>query len=110
MTIPTSRSREEAVIRVDDGRCTGCDHCMAICPSEAITIHGRELSPADVFVRPSLEQAATYERLLALLQRRRSIREFEDRPVERVMIDRILAAAKTAPHGGASFRCPRTGV
>ena len=79
--------------------CVGCGHCMAVCPEGAIEIHGRTMSPEDLFDLPPKEKAADYDKLLALLQRRRSIREFDGRPVERVVIDKILEAAVTAPMG-----------
>jgi len=79
--------------------CVGCGHCMAICPTHAIEIHGRELSPGDLFALPDRAKAATYEQLLFLLQRRRSIREFKDIPVENELVMMILDAAKTAPMG-----------
>jgi nitroreductase/NAD-dependent dihydropyrimidine dehydrogenase PreA subunit len=79
--------------------CIACGHCMAICPQGAITIHGRHLSPDDLFPLPGKEQAASYEALLKLFQRRRSIREFKDRPVEKEMIGKVLEAAATAPMG-----------
>jgi ferredoxin len=58
--------------------CIGCGHCMAVCPSGAIEIHGRTLSPADLFNLPGPEGTASYEALLSLLQRRWSFREFRD--------------------------------
>ncbi|MFX4262316.1 nitroreductase family protein [Pelotomaculum propionicicum] len=79
--------------------CIGCGHCMAICPTGAIEIHGRELSPGDLFALPGKGSAATYEQVLFLLQRRRSIREFKDIPVENETIKKILDAAMTAPMG-----------
>ena len=79
--------------------CVGCGHCMAICPNDAIEIVGRELSPGDLFALPDREKAATYEQLLFLLQRRRSIREFKDIAVENDLVIKILDAAKTAPMG-----------
>ena len=79
--------------------CYGCGHCMAVCPEEAITIHGRTLSPDDMFDLPTAESAANYQQLLPLLQRRRSIRKFADREVETEIIEKILEAAKTSPMG-----------
>jgi ferredoxin len=79
--------------------CIACGHCMAICPSDAIRIQGRTLSPDDLFELSDTEGAATYEQLLSLLQRRRSIREFKDVPVDNELIERILEAAETAPMG-----------
>jgi ferredoxin len=79
--------------------CIGCGHCMAVCPNAAITIQGRTLSPEDMFDLPSDENTADYNQLLALFQRRRSIREFADRKVEPGIIEKILEAAKTSPMG-----------
>jgi ferredoxin len=79
--------------------CIGCGHCMAVCPHGAITIHGRSLSPSDIFDLPTIEHTATYDQLLALFQRRRSIREFTDRNVEPETVEKILQAARTSPMG-----------
>lgn len=79
--------------------CIGCGHCMAVCPTGAIEVHGRELSPGDLFALPGKEPAADYEQLLSLLRRRRSIREFKDIPIEDEIIEKILDAARTAPMG-----------
>jgi ferredoxin len=79
--------------------CIGCGHCMAICPNGAIMINGRELSPQDLFDLPEKEESASYDQILSLFQRRRSIREFKDIQVDETLIQKILDAAKTAPMG-----------
>jgi ferredoxin len=79
--------------------CVGCGHCMCVCPTGAIEIHGREISPDDIFDLPSKESVGDYKQILSLYQRRRSIRKFKDRIVEPEIIDKILLAAKTAPMG-----------
>lgn len=79
--------------------CVACGHCMAICPTGAIRITGRELSADDLFVLPKRETTANYDQLLNLLQLRRSIREFKDIPVGGDLIGKIIAAASTAPMG-----------
>ncbi len=79
--------------------CIACGHCMAICPEGAIEIHGRTLSPDQLFDLPAKESAANYEHLLSLLQRRRSIREFQEKEVEHELLEKILGAARTAPMG-----------
>jgi len=72
---------------------------MMICPAEALNIQGRELSQADMFDLPDIKSISSYDALLALLQRRRSIREFKDLPVELEKINQILEAAQTSPMG-----------
>lgn len=79
--------------------CIGCGHCMAICLSGAIEVFGRTLSPEDLFDLPDKEKVATYEQLHVLFQRRRSVREFREMPVDSNLIKKILDAAQTAPMG-----------
>ena len=72
---------------------------MAVCPSGAIEVSGRTLSPRDLFPLPGREQAAAHGPLLNLLRRRRSVREFTGESVAAEDIDKILEAASTAPMG-----------
>ena len=48
---------------------------------------------------PSVDDAANFNQLIYLFKRRRSIREFLDKPVENEIIEKILDAAKTSPMG-----------
>ena len=79
--------------------CIGCGHCMAICPTAAIEIYGRTISPDDLFEIPDIENSAGYNQLMALYERRRSIREFREKEVDPEIIEKILSAAKTSPMG-----------
>ncbi len=79
--------------------CIGCGQCMAVCPTDAISIHGRTISPNDLFELPPVEDTANYARVLALLQRRRSVRRFKDKAVDNETIEKILDATRTAPMG-----------
>lgn len=79
--------------------CIGCGHCMAICPTGAIEVSGREISKEDLFDLPPRMSAANYEQLFALLQRRRSVRDFLDKEVAPEIVDKILDAARTSPMG-----------
>ena len=81
--------------------CFACGHCMAACPLDCIRVEGRDLSPEDMFPL-SLQEAAgwkTYDSLSSLLIARRSIRSYQDKPVPREMIDKIVDAVTTAPMG-----------
>lgn len=93
---------ENDKVRVDQTRyfgCIGCGHCAAVCPTGAIAVDGRDISQTSFMDIPAEETRAGYEELMSLMLARRSIREFEDRKVEQEKIDRILAAASTAPMG-----------
>jgi len=79
--------------------CIACGHCMAICPTGSIRIEGRTLSEKDLFTLREAEHPATYTALLSMLEKRRSIREFRDIPVEKNLLDQVLDAARTAPMG-----------
>jgi nitroreductase len=72
---------------------------MAVCPEGAISVNGRCLSPDDIFPLADKSESASYESLLKLYKRRRSIRDFKDKPVEKELVEKILQAAVTAPMG-----------
>ena len=79
--------------------CIACGHCMKVCPTGVIAVEGRTLSPVQLFDLPDKKNVPSYESLLAMLQRRRSIRGFKDVSVEKEIVDKILEAAQTAPTG-----------
>ncbi len=96
-------------IRMQDGKpvvvpagkfgCLACGHCMAVCPSGAVRVTGRGMTTEDVFPLPPPATRATTAALEGLLQARRSIRRYEDRPLDKAIIDRLLAMSATAPMG-----------
>ncbi len=56
--------------------------------------------PLSTFIEyPPAEMLARSRSFLAEMQRRRTVRQFSDRPVERAVIDACLEAAGTAPSG-----------
>ena len=69
-----------------------------------IAIEGRTLLPVQLFDLPDKSTVPSYESLLFMLQRRRSIREFKDKPVEKEKNDQILEASNIT-FGLATFGC-----
>jgi len=79
--------------------CMGCGQCMAVCPSGSITITGRRMSPEMRLPMPAPGDIARPDQLESLLLKRRSVRIFSERDVEKSVIDAILRMASTAPMG-----------
>ena len=84
--------------RVADGReqdCIGCQHCLAICPTGAVSVLGRQAEQATVIAGGFPDRGQ-----LALLMRgRRSVRCYRDEDVDRATISQLLAVAAYAPTG-----------
>lgn len=79
--------------------CYGCGQCMAICPTGAITVTGREISPDDLLPLPPKDGRSNYDQLRNLMISRRSIRDFKNMEIEESLINKIVEAAQTAPMG-----------
>ena len=79
----------------DNARCIECGHCFAICPESAVTIEGCESAGGPAVSMTEIESAA----FLEAIKSRRSIRNFEARPVEEEKISAILEAGRYAPTG-----------
>lgn len=75
--------------------CVECGHCMAACPTEAVCVPGMDYEE----FAPLPEPAASADELHALMLERRSIRAFEDTPVPRELLQRVVDAAAAAPMG-----------
>jgi len=89
-------------LRISDASllgCIACGHCMMVCPEGAITVTGRAVSPQDLLPLPSPDERASADALAALMQARRSVRRFSDRPVDPQLVERVVELAATAPMG-----------
>ena len=74
--------------------CLRCGHCIAVCPKGAITHDGLAgVNLTDISKKPG------YEAFMALLEARRSRREFSDKPLSEEEIGKLLSAAVQAPNG-----------
>ncbi|MFA6028419.1 MAG: nitroreductase family protein [Elusimicrobiota bacterium] len=74
--------------------CMLCGHCVAVCPSGAIRHTGLE-----GLEFPSTERKADLGQFMALLESRRSRREFSGRELSRQDVSTLLAAGAQAANG-----------
>lgn len=79
--------------------CVACGHCMAICPTGAIEISGREMTSEDRIDLSEMKNKSSYDQLKNLMAGRRSIRDFKDKEVGEDLIEKIIEAAVSAPMG-----------
>ncbi len=79
--------------------CIACGHCMAVCPTGAIEISGREMSAEDLIDLSGMKEKASYGELRNLMIGRRSIRDFQDKEIGDEIIEKIIEAAVSAPMG-----------
>jgi ferredoxin len=89
-------------VEIDPDRlfgCIACGACMSVCPSGAISVTGRDLSPDDVRPLRPADERASYDQLVALLEHRRSTRRFTESEVSNEAVERILDASLTGPMG-----------
>jgi nitroreductase/NAD-dependent dihydropyrimidine dehydrogenase PreA subunit len=86
------------VTKVED-YCIRCGHCVVACPMTSI-IHTE--CPVDQC--PPIEKAyeVSFEQCAQLIKSRRSIRAYQDKPVRREDISRLIDTARFAPTGGNS--------
>lgn len=76
--------------------CVGCGHCVSICPHGAISlpdVNASDCTPIAKDLRISQSQSAQF------LKARRSIRQFQDKPVPREELAKLVDVASYAPSG-----------
>ena len=78
--------------------CIRCGHCKAICPVDAPEFPALDASEFEPV--PGRENYPEGDELLLFFRARRSIRQFEERSVEREKLEKIIQAGRFAPTGG----------
>ncbi|MFA5399097.1 MAG: nitroreductase family protein [Dehalococcoidia bacterium] len=105
------------IIRADDEArfladrihlCIHCGQCMAACPTSSIFIEGLSYE-RDFFELPQRKES-WQQTFLDLISSRRSIRKFQDRPVPRELLEKIVQAVTFAPPGFTPLTVELTGV
>lgn len=82
-----------------DALCLNCGHCLAVCPTGALTLAAMNLEDCPPLRRewlPGPEQTEHF------LRARRSIRNYKPRPVPRELLERLIHSARFAPSGSNS--------
>jgi nitroreductase/NAD-dependent dihydropyrimidine dehydrogenase PreA subunit len=78
--------------------CMHCGQCAAVCPRDSIEVSG--LNPDEL--RPIQLLAINDEQLLIMMKQRRSVRRYNNKPVPRKVLERIVEAVHLAPTGTGS--------
>lgn len=79
-----------------EGFCINCGHCVAVCPTQAFS--HKNLSP-DQCIPLDGTTAFTPEQAEIFLRRRRSIRNYRKKPVEKELLEKAISVASHAPSG-----------
>lgn len=80
----------------NESSCIQCQHCLAVCPTAAVSIHGR--NPSDSLA-VSADKLPDFEQMSLLMRSRRSIRYYKDCNVDPALIAKLLATVSNAPSG-----------
>lgn len=75
--------------------CVGCQHCLAVCPTAAVSILGR--TPEES--RPLNGALPSPDHLEILIKGRRSVRHYRDENLDPELLQRLLDVAWQAPTG-----------
>jgi len=78
-----------------EGTCYRCQHCLAICPTGAVSILGHQAS----FSRPLKGAYPDPDALETLIKGRRSVRRFKPENLDPVLFQKLLDVAWQAPTG-----------
>ena len=81
----------------DEALCLVCGHCVAVCSTGALSHERIPIEDSPIIKK---ELTINEEQAAQFLRSRRSIRFYEDKPVEREKIQRLIEIARYAPTAG----------
>lgn len=88
------KMQEKKAIVSSERRCWQCGQCVAVCPVDAIEHSDFPLEECPPIAKYADEEIA---RMDAVMQSRRSVRVFKNKPVERSVIEDLVKKASGAP-------------
>ncbi len=93
---------ETSIQITDPGTCLQCGHCKAVCPTDAPQFS----EGAEEFKSvPNREEIPAPESFFRFLRTRRSVRLYQDRPVEEQKLRMLVEAGRFAPTGANRQAC-----
>jgi nitroreductase/NAD-dependent dihydropyrimidine dehydrogenase PreA subunit len=91
-----SENGDKVTPLVDEASCVLCGHCVAVCPSEAITHHVMDMGNfLDVGARSPIDT----DDFIQLIRERRSHRAFLNRKIPREQLRKLVDTVRYAPTG-----------
>ena len=84
------------MLEADAETCILCGHCIAACPSEALSLQEIPIESCIPFQK---DLAITFDQAEQFLKFRRSTRGFKDKAVEQEKLNRLIETASYAPSG-----------
>jgi ferredoxin len=80
----------------NEGNCIQCQHCLAVCPTAAVSIFGRDPDASLPLTPAALPKA---EQMARLICARRTVRRYRDENVDPELLRHLLATVSNAPSG-----------
>jgi nitroreductase/NAD-dependent dihydropyrimidine dehydrogenase PreA subunit len=77
--------------------CFQCGHCMAVCPTASIHVPGLTYE-RDFYPQPRLTGEEN-KQFVHLINSRRAVRSFQDKPVPHELLEKVVQAIQAAPPG-----------
>lgn len=74
-------------------QCIKCGHCVAVCPIGAVSMSGFDEPPTEFSKQPLVDENL----LLDALKSRRSVRQFQNKPIPAEIIEKIIEAGRWTP-------------
>jgi nitroreductase/NAD-dependent dihydropyrimidine dehydrogenase PreA subunit len=94
--IELNANRQPFVAAENEANCMECQHCLAVCPTAAISVFG--LNPDDS-LPTSADVWPSFDVMTHLMRGRRSVRHYRDQDVEPELIVQLLNTVANAPTG-----------
>lgn len=88
---------DKKAVEVDNGDCFDCGHCLAVCPTNSISLKVFDDQEVRVVDYDSKEIPVSSDDYINLLKQRRSIRWFKKKKIDKETFDKLFEAAYYSP-------------